>query len=257
VRKASAHDIVFQAREGSPELNCCSVNGARGFGMISDWALMTDADGVLVNWYGPSTFDVPLPGGVLTNIRQDTTYPADGRVQIVVSPSKMATFALKLRIPYWSQMTKLTVNGKAVSDVRPGQYAILQRKWRRGDTIELELDFSLHVWGGERECDGKASIFRGPILLTYDRRFNDMSPDKVPAISVGRFANILEHHDSVFAPIVMTEFTADDGKQVRLCDFGSAGFGGSPYRSWLPVAGASKNEFSAENPLRSTRKTSL
>ena len=34
VRKASAHEIVFQAREGSPELNCCSVNGPRGLGML-------------------------------------------------------------------------------------------------------------------------------------------------------------------------------------------------------------------------------
>jgi chemotaxis signal transduction protein len=52
VRRASAHEIVFQSREGTPELNCCSVNSARGFGMISDWALMRDADGLLVNWYG-------------------------------------------------------------------------------------------------------------------------------------------------------------------------------------------------------------
>ena len=34
VRKASAHEIVFQAREGSPELNCCSVNGPRSLGML-------------------------------------------------------------------------------------------------------------------------------------------------------------------------------------------------------------------------------
>ena len=52
VRRASAHDIVFQAREGSPELNCCSVNGPRGLGMVSDWALMRCRGGLRLNWYG-------------------------------------------------------------------------------------------------------------------------------------------------------------------------------------------------------------
>ena len=41
-RKASAHDIVFQARAGTPELNCCSVNGPRVARDARDWAVMRD-----------------------------------------------------------------------------------------------------------------------------------------------------------------------------------------------------------------------
>jgi DUF1680 family protein len=40
-REASAHTIVFQARAGTPELNCCSVNGPRVLGMLSEWAAMS------------------------------------------------------------------------------------------------------------------------------------------------------------------------------------------------------------------------
>ena len=35
--------------------------------------------------------------------------------------------------------------------------------------------------------------------------------------------------------VVRAEYTAPDGRKLRLCDFGSAGEGGSPYRSWLPA----------------------
>ncbi|MDD4888570.1 MAG: hypothetical protein PHU85_01465 [Phycisphaerae bacterium] len=34
-------------------------------------------------------------------------------------------------------------------------------------------------------------------------------------------------------PRLLLEFVAADGRKLRLCDFGSAGEGGSPYRSWL------------------------
>src|SRR6185369_7993043 len=85
-RKASAHDIVFQARAGSAELNCCSVNGARGLGMLSDWALMEGPRGLMLNWYGAGTMQTTLGTGPNLLLRQETDYPKSSSVRLVVEP---------------------------------------------------------------------------------------------------------------------------------------------------------------------------
>lgn len=54
-------------------------------------------------------------------------------------------------------------------------------------------------------------------------------------------------------PWLLLEFTAADGRALRLCDFASAGVGGSPYRSWLEVKGVNDTPFSKVNPLRTGR----
>ena len=253
VRRASAHDIVFQAREGSPELNCCSVNGPRGLGIVSDWALMGCRGGLILNWYGASTMKARLSSGVTVELAQKTEYPRRGKIEINVSPSRPAQFVLKLRIPYWSSKTKVKLNGERVKSVLAATYLVLDREWNAGDKIELELDMSLHYWVGEKECEGKASIYRGPILLTYDRRLNTMDPDEIPALDATAMKGRLISNNDSLPTVVRVEYTAPDGCKVRLCDFGSAGEGGSPYRSWLPVEQIGVTHFASDNPLRSGR----
>ena len=253
VRRASAHDIVFQAREGSPELNCCSVNGPRGLGMVSDWALMRCRGGLILNWYGPTIMKTRLSSGVAVELTQETEYPRTGKVTLNVCPSRPAQFVLKLRIPYWSSKTSVKLNGERVKSVSPATYLALDREWQVGDKIELELDMSLHYWVGEKECDGKVSIYRGPILLTYDRRLNTMDPDELPALNATTMKGRLISSKDSLPTVVRVEYTAPDGRKLRLCDFGSAGEGGSPYRSWLPVEQIDKTHFASDNPLRSGR----
>ncbi len=166
-RRPTMQDIAFQQRPGSEQVNCCSANAPRGFGMISDWALMADGQGLVVNWYGPSTM-AARAGGVAVRLRQRTDYPRDGRIVIEVAPERPARFALRLRVPHWSAATRVAVNGKAVPDVRPGTYLALDRAWAAGDTIEIGLDMSLRFWAGEKECAGKAAVYRGPLLLAYE-----------------------------------------------------------------------------------------
>ena len=120
IRRASAHSIVFQAREGSPELNCCSVNSPRGFGMISDWALMRDQSGLILNGYGPSVMTAQIEDGPSVTLTQETDYPLSGQIVLRVDPSTEAAFALKLRIPYWSHKTSVSLNGAPVAGVQAG-----------------------------------------------------------------------------------------------------------------------------------------
>lgn len=253
VRKASAHEIVFQSREGTPELNCCSVNGARGFGMISDWALMRDQDGTVLNWYGTGEIVDHFQDDSHITLKQETDYPPSGHIRIAIEATQNLTWTVKFRIPYWSASAQVRVNGESIDGVQCGTYLPVRRKWQTGDAIEIDFDMSLHYWVGEQECEGKTSIYYGPILLTYDRRFNDFDPDDIPVLDAKGLQGKIVEWEGWLKPILLMEFTAVDGRKLRLCDFGSAGEGGSPYRSWLVVLNVEKTPFSRQNPLRSGR----
>jgi hypothetical protein len=242
--------------------------------MLSDWALMKEQDGGLIlNYYGPSTLTAKLKPGLSVTRTQETEYPVDGKIVISVKPSRSAAFSLKLRIPHWSAKTRVTLNGEAISSVKAGNYLTIDRKWKSGDRIHVTLDMSLHLWRGEQECKGLASVYRGPILLAYDHRYNldDAGKGKlqirdiekwdaatcmmkIPPVNAQSLKTKRVQWSHWLPPLLLMEFKTAEGKTVRLCDFGSAGEAGTPYCSWLPVKNCHKAAaFSRESPLRSTR----
>lgn len=165
-RIPSTEDIAFQIRPGSEELNCCSINSARSLGMISDWAVMRDADGLVLNWYGPSTIETEVKD-VQVKLSQETSYPAEGNIRLNVEVAQPVDFVLKLRIPRWSEETTVSVDGEPLS-ATAGSYLAIDRKWSGSSEVRINFDMSLRYWVGERECSGNASIYRGPLLLAYE-----------------------------------------------------------------------------------------
>ena len=179
-RISSMVSIAFQKRPGSEELNCCSVNSARGFGLLSDWALMMDGEGLLINWYGPSEMKTKVKDQTVI-LKQTTDYPRTGKILLEVSPEKPEEFTIKLRIPCWSEKTAVSINGRSQEKVISGNYLALTRKWKQGDRVEVNFDMSLHFWVGQREYQGKTSIYRGPILLAYTSQVDiEFSPEWKP-----------------------------------------------------------------------------
>jgi uncharacterized protein len=271
-RGHTTDNVAAHFREGSPELSCCSTNSPRGFGMLSDWALMKEREGLVLNYYGPSTMTAKLKRGLSVTLTQETSYPVQGHIVVRVTPSIAADFTLKLRIPHWSQKTSVKLNNKVISNIKPGQYLVINRRWKRNDRIDLNLDMSLHYWIGEKECRGLASVYRGPVLLTYDHRYNLENASKkkqmrdpihweptdcmlsVPELDAHNLKLKPTKWNDWLPPTLLVECKTASGKTVRLCDFASAGEVGTPYLSWLQIKHCPKaKEFSKISPLRTSR----
>jgi DUF1680 family protein len=249
VREASAHTIVFQARVGTPELNCCSVNGPRALGMLSEWAVMSAPDGLVINSYLPGTFTLPCRGERI-RFKLDRDYPRTDSQRITIAETGKAAWTLKLRIPAWSTHTQVKANFKgAPTTATAGSFLEISRRWKAGDAVELQFAFDLRAVTGANEAAGKVSLYRGPLLLAWDQAGNPYDEDRIPTVSLTRLREArllpLDTPRSALQPRswVRVELPAEHGGVLRLVDFASAGTVGTHYRSWLPASHATPPAF--------------
>lgn len=243
IREASHHTIVFQARAGAPDLNCCSVNGPRGLGMLSEWAVLQVGRGLAVNYYGPMKAGVHLADGTAVAITEETRYPLDGQVRIRIEPEKVAEFPLLVRIPAWAQGCTVEAQGKKVGPQQPGTYCEIRGTWKSGDEVRLTIPMPLRYEAGDGEQANRMAIYRGPILLAYDPLWNDYDEAQLPTLAPAAlkqaqvtFPDPKSQPQAAgrFAPWLLVEIPAE-GRTLRLCDFATAGVQGSRYDSWLPA----------------------
>ena len=236
-RQASAHQIVFQAKAGSPELNCCSVNGARGFGMIGQWGVVTRNDTLTVNYYGPSVTRCTLSSGKTVTLVQEGDYPYGDAIRLCVKGSRRNQCDLRLRIPAWSARTTVSRGKRQIDDVSAGTYLVLPAV-RKGEIITLHFDMTPHWWRGAQAFAGQASLYYGPILLARDQRYEPhVLEDGGPALDLSSLTYRPAASDDGIVPQPHLLLTASDaaGHAVVLSDFASAGSTGTSYTTWVPA----------------------
>jgi hypothetical protein len=241
-REASAHSIVFQARAGTPELNCCSANAPRGLGMLSEWGVMQSEMGLVVNFFGPGRTSTRLKRGTPVVIEQETQYPWQGHVALKLALDQPTQFPLALRIPHWSKSPRASVNGETLAPVA-GSYLVVDRNWSSGDVVTLEFDLPLRYESGDLQAHDHVSLYRGPILLAYDQTLNDFDAQQIAPLNAidtqlqQAHVTVLDRSGAgVTTPWLIATLSLGD-RTLKLCDFASAGAAGTTYRSWLPAAG--------------------
>jgi DUF1680 family protein len=147
-------------------INCCVSSEPRGISMIPQLVWGEKDGGIAVLLYSPGALHV---NGI--DFIEQTNFPETGKVTFFVHPAKKLKFPIYLRVPYWTTKYTATINGESVSGT-PGEFVKLERTWKPGDKIDVEMDMTVKTISGGSDYPGSIAIQRGPQILALDEAAN-------------------------------------------------------------------------------------
>jgi DUF1680 family protein len=96
---------------------------------------------------------------------QDTRFPRDERVGLVVHAKQPVRAQLRVRVPYWASGGSASLNGRRLDGfAMPASYFVLDRTWRDGDRVEVTLPMRLHAAPMPDDPNVQAVMY-GPLVL--------------------------------------------------------------------------------------------
>lgn len=173
---------------------CCPPNVLRTLASLGGYMCAVQGQKLFVNLYAESETKA-MVNGTAVRLAQTTRYPWDGAVKILVNPAKPTPFKLCLRIPGWAQGHPLPsdlytyddatparwsvrVNGKEQRLTPMDGYAVLDRKWKAGDVVALDLPMPVRRVAGNPKIAatrGQVALERGPVVYAFEGLDNDGS----------------------------------------------------------------------------------
>jgi DUF1680 family protein len=109
-----------------------------------------------------------MQDGAQIALTQKSQYPYDSHVEFEVKTSKVAEFAVNLRIPAWAEGASISVNGKRDAPAA-GSFARMQRQWKDGDRIDLELPLKTRLETIDAQHPDTVAVMVGPLVLFGDQ----------------------------------------------------------------------------------------
>lgn len=129
---------------------CCKSSGAMALEELPGLAYAVDDDGTLaVHLLGEGTATLTRADGASATLRQRTWYPFDGAIVVDIDATQDTAFAVRVRIPAWADGASARVesaDGASESlDPVPGTHLRIERVWRRGDRIVIDMPMHARV----------------------------------------------------------------------------------------------------------------
>lgn len=173
---------------------CCPSNICRFIPSLPGYVYAVRDDSLYVNLFMANEAEVEV-GNKNVVLAQDTRYPWNGNVSVVVKKNRAGTFALKIRIPGWvrgqvvpSDLYRyadgkrlgytVALNGRPVEGELQGGYFTIERKWKAGDRVDVHFDMEPRVVKANTKVvadRGRVAVERGPLVYCAewpDNSFN-------------------------------------------------------------------------------------
>ena len=141
---------------------CCTGTGSEEYAKLGDTIYFHDEDSIYVNLYLDSQVQWTEKG---VRFQQETRFPEQQGTTITVSADKPTQLGVNLRIPYWVRGGSVKINGATLpAFASPSSYLTLNRTWKSGDKIELNLPMDLHMEAMPDKATMQAAMY-GPLVL--------------------------------------------------------------------------------------------
>lgn len=141
---------------------CCTGTGSEEYAKLGDTIYFHDEDSIYVNLYIDSQVQWTEKG---VRFQQETRFPEQQGTTITVSADKPNQLGVNLRIPYWVRGGSVKINGATLpAFASPSSYLTLNRTWKSGDKIELNLPMDLHMEAMPDKATMQAAMY-GPLVL--------------------------------------------------------------------------------------------
>jgi len=228
-------------RKGWFACSCCPANIVRFIPSLPGYVYALFNDRVYINLFVGGSGTIKMQNNTVV-IRQETLYPWDGDVKLSIEPTKRAEFAICIRIPGWarnkpvpsnlyrylnsnSEKPILKVNGKSLSLNTEKGFAVIRRKWQKGDIINITFPMPVRsVLCNEKVTNnvGRVAIERGPIVYCAEgidnggRALNIVLPDDIEFT--------VEHNKELLGGVTVIRGKANTKKQKP--------FMAIPYYAW-------------------------
>lgn len=151
---------------------CCVGSGIENHAKYGEMIYAHSDDKLYVNLFIPSKLNWRDKKTVIT---QQNNFPEEGKTELIINPKRKTRITIMIRYPEWVEdgALKVSVNNKPINVVQNSDYVAIERKWKKGDKIIVEMPMKLSA----EQLPDKSNYYSfsyGPIVLAAKTSQEDL-----------------------------------------------------------------------------------